>query len=681
LNNLNYKSVLGKDGLLERGLPGFKPRQVQLEMAEAVAGTLKNNRILVVEAATGTGKTFSYLVPALLSGKKIIISTGTKNLQDQLFHHDLPILRKLIKLPFKVALLKGRSNYLCKHRIELHNEEGGFLPKNVQSQLYRIKMWSGQTRQGDIAEIKNIAEKDTVWPLVTSNKDNCIGQDCEYFDDCFVMKARQRALKADIIVINHHLFFSDLALKESGFGELLPNADAIIFDEAHQLHDIASNFLGMRFGSRQLSDLMRDTETELVKKGHSHQEIMQDGDKIITAIGDMRLALGNDKTRKPWAQISNNPKLVEAIAVVKDHLASFCEKLKVVAPSAKGLASCWERAQDMQQGFQLVTGETPLGEIHWFETFARSFNIYLTPLNIAKRFGKYLYGFGGDEKSEDSEDRNEGDESNDVADQEPLPKKAWIFTSATLAVGEDFNFFCNRMGIKSESSQQMHLKTVFDYQKQAALYLPQNLPNPTEVNYIAEVVEAAIAVIEIAQGRTFFLFTSHNALQFAARILPKRIRYPILVQGTMPKLTLLQRFRELSSGGQGAVLLGTSSFWEGVDVKGEALSCVIIDKLPFASPYDPILQARINAMRKEGSAPFFDYQIPQAAIALKQGVGRLIRDVSDTGLLMLCDPRLRTKGYGKIFMNSLPDIPVVQSLLEVQEFFESIGSRHENFSD
>lgn len=637
--DLDALSVLGEDGLLQQHLSDFKPRQVQLDMAEAVTDSIHNNSVLVAEAATGTGKTFAYLIPAMLSGKKIIISTGTKNLQDQLFYKDLPLLLKLLKRPVQVALLKGRSNYLCKERIEQHHDEAASIPRDIASQVYRIKIWSSQTKQGDISELKHISEKDAVWPYVTSSKDNCLGKECSHYDNCFLVKARQRAQKADIIIVNHYLFFADLGLKDSGFGELLPDVDTVIFDEAHQLPEIATLFFGKRWSSRQLLELIRDSEIELFKNLKANRAIIDIGQTLIRLVSEMRLAFGREKTSKPWAQIANKRELRAVISNVLEQLTQYTQLLEGLAPTEKSLANCWKRALEILGQFNVATGETPDGEVHWYETFARSFAIHLTPLNIAKAFRPYL-----------EED-----------------KRGWIFTSATLAVSESFDFFRNRMGI--DAADCLQLPAVFDYKNKTSLYLPLNIPNPSDSRFLEAVVNAAIPIIEIAEGRTFFLFTSHAALQYAATVLQQRIAYPVLVQGSMPKQELLNDFRELGN----AVLLGTSSFWEGVDVKGEALSCVIIDKLPFASPYEPILQARINALRKEGKEPFFDYQIPQAVIALKQGVGRLIRDIQDSGLLMLCDPRIHTKHYGRIFIKSLPETPIIRTLVEVQDFFYRIN--------
>lgn len=637
-DQLSIKKILDTDGLLQQHLADFTPRHVQLDMANAVESAIDKQQAVLVEAATGTGKTFAYLIPALLSGKKIIISTGTKNLQDQLYEKDIPELLKLLKIPVQVALLKGRSNYLCHYRTLLHNDEPGFLSKEIVSQLYRVKLWLNQTKGGDVAELKMIPENAPVWPYVTSSKDNCIGQDCDYYSKCFLVKARQKALKAEIIVINHHLFFADLLLKDTGFGELLPGADAVIFDEAHQLPEIASHFFGNRFSSRQLLELNRDIQSELLKTANAHSEIFSVCDTLQSSILSMRQCLHHGQIKQPWQHVANKPALKQVITVITESLQVLAKKLEVIASSQKAIEVLWQRCEELLVSFTKLTGETPSNKIHWYETFAKSFVMHFTPLNIAEEFNTVL------QKSD----------------------LAWIFTSATMTTNNQFSFYQKRMGL--EDARCLQLDAVFDYQKQAALYLPQGLPEPRAIDYTDRVVEKAIPIINASEGRTFFLFTSHAALQKAARLLEHKIDYPLLIQGSMPKAALVNQFKVL----QNAVLLGTSSFWEGVDVKGDALSCVIIDKIPFASPQDPIMQARLQALRKAGLQPFNDYQIPLAVIALKQGIGRLIRDIDDKGLLMLCDPRLQQKNYGKIFLDSLPTMPVLKSVEEAAAFIKEL---------
>lgn len=627
LTELSSHAVLSENGLLQQSLPGCNYRPSQLQMAEAIENAIENKQKVLIEAATGTGKTFAYLIPAILAGKKILISTGTKNLQDQLFKKDIPELAKILKLPIKAALLKGRSNYLCKHRLEIHQYDNKFFSRELISELYRLNVWQNQTKQGDKAEINFIPENSEVWPLVTSTKDNCLGQECEHYKKCFLVQARKKAIEADIIVINHHLFFADLLVKEEGFGELLPEVDVVIFDEAHQLPEIASIFLGESFSARRIIDLAKDSISETINAGLKNSRTVVASEKLQKTLADMRLAFGTELTRKPWNQICHKKVLQDAIAEVKLNLAELYSALEAESPNHKGIAACYERSIELKNLFDRVTSVNSPNTIHWYETFPKTFVIHLTPLDIANDMLRIF--------------------SDNIA---------WIFTSATIAVKDSFEFYQKRMGLKASTTLQ--IESHYDFLNQAKLYLPAGLPEPSDPTYIKAITEKIIPVIEHYQGRTFFLFTSYAALNQAAEILKNRIDFPLLLQGQKPKQALLNDFIQLGN----AVLLGTSSFWEGVDVKGEALSCVIIDKLPFAAPNDPVLQARINAMRQQGEDPFYDFQLPQAVIALKQGVGRLIRDENDTGMIVLCDPRLTTKPYGKLFLESLPQMQRVEKL-------------------
>jgi ATP-dependent DNA helicase DinG len=637
----SINEILGPAGPLSRHLSGFAPRAQQQAMAETVAQVLARDGLLIAEAGTGTGKTFAYLVPALLysytQGKKVMISTGTKNLQDQLFHRDLPLLREALGIPVSVALLKGRANYLCPHRLALL--EGRQLRAEQQDQLARIRTWLGRTERGDIAELTAVSEDAPIWPLVTSTTDNCLGSECPVFSDCFVNKARKDAQAAEVLVVNHHLFFADLALRDEGFGEVLPGVNAFIFDEAHQLPEVASNFFGVNLSGRQLLELGRDTLVELHAEAPDVDSVETGITKLEKAVRDFRLALGIDNQRAPWTNVSDDQALNNAADDLVAALSRLDEELEGLAERGKGLERCWRRCLELQARLaQFLDGmeedEGP-GHIQWFETHSRGFVVHMTPLHVSDTFRNYI-------------DQRRG---------------AWVFTSATLAVADSFQHFARELGI--EDAQAERWDSPFDFAHQALLYVPTELPQPNTPSYTPAVIEAALPVIRASGGRTFFLTTSYRALHQVAEQLAEHIDYPLLVQGSLPRGELLQRFRELGN----AVLVGTSSFWEGVDVRGEALSCVIIDKLPFSSPGDPVLQARLDAMRSQGLNPFFDYQIPQAVITLKQGVGRLIRDVSDRGVLMICDPRLFGKGYGRTFRNSLPPMPVSRDLADVQAFF------------
>ncbi len=627
--------LLGPEGPLASRIAGFAPRTAQRQMAEAVAQALAGGDTLITEAGTGTGKTYAYLVPALLAGKKIIISTGTKTLQDQLFHRDLPLVRDALGAPVAVALLKGRANYLCLHRLALSESEGRFYTRAEIQQLVEIRAWAERTVSGDIAELTGIPEDAPIWPHVTSTTDNCLGAECPSYGDCHVLKARRAAQQVDVLVINHHLLFADMALREEGFGELLPGADALILDEAHQLPDTAANFFGLSLSSRQLLELARDSTGEHIKEAGDMPELSVAAQRLEKATRDLRLAFGTDARRAAWNEVVGNPEVGAALQHLQVQLDYIARLLEPAAVRSKGLENCWKRSLDLQERLARLSGAVPDDYIHWFETYTRAFTINLTPLDIADTFHNHVHA----------------------------KKRAWIFTSATLTVGASFAHFAARMGLSDTNAQRW--ESPFDFARLALLYTPPNMSDPAEQNYPAAVIQAALPVLEASGGRAFLLFTSHRALQQAAAELQDKIVYPLLVQGTAPRRELLERFRKLGN----AVLLGTNSFWEGVDVRGPALSCVIIDKLPFASPGDPLLQARIEALRARGANPFADFQLPHAVIALKQGVGRLIRDVQDRGVLMLCDPRLLSKSYGRVFLDSLPPMMRTRKLEDVQRFF------------
>ena len=634
-------TVLGPAGLLAQHITGFIPRTSQLTMAIAIEKAVAGQQTVIIEAGTGTGKTFAYLTPALLSGQKIIISTGTKNLQDQLFHHDLPIIRKALGIHFKAALLKGRSNYLCRYRLQNAYQDSHFLSGQFTHALQQVSQWATETLDGDITTFEHVSEASNVWALVTSTADNCLGQECAYYSDCFLIKARRLAQEADIVVVNHHLFFADMVLREEGFGEVLPDVQAVIFDEAHQLMEIASHYFGSTLSSRQLLELARDIESEYVRSASDMGTLTEGTAALTRAVAEMRLALGREQQREPWFKIESRPALKAIITVISQQLSMLESCLQIAAERSKGLENCWRRCVALVERFKRLTAAAPEHYIHWYETFTHAFTITHTPLNVAEQFQEAM----------------------------AINPKSWIFTSATLAISHDFTHF--QAGLGLEEAPCLQLESPFDYSRQSLLYLPPYLPEPQDSSYLSKVIEAAVPVIEAAEGRTFFLFTSHRALLQVAEVISLYINYPVLVQGSMPRMRLLQRFKESGN----AVLLGTSSFWEGVDVRGDALSCVIIDKLPFSMPEDPLTKARIQLLRKQGKDAFFEYQLPQAVIALKQGAGRLIRDQMDRGVLMLCDPRLLTRPYGKTFLASLPPIPVTTSINDVQRFF-----LHENIS-
>ena len=616
--------------------PGFAPRLQQQQMAAAVDAILQDGGTLIVEAGTGIGKTYAYLIPALRSGARVIISTGTRHLQDQLYHRDLPVVRQALRSPVKIALLKGRSNYLCRYRLRLTATDGRLPSLEQVAELRRISAWAKRTCHGDIAEVTDVPENSSIWPHVTSTVDNCLGSDCPDFDDCFFAKARRDAQQAELLVINHHLFFADMAIRETGFAELLPGAEAIILDEAHLLPEVAGFFFGKSLSSWQLLDLARDTMVEQARDAPDFPDLRDRAAVLDTAAAVMREALGLADRRAQWRDVAEQPSVLNAVANLALTLNALQKALQVAAQRGKGLESCSRRCEDFVQRWNLLA-EAPCApeQVHWFETRGRGFVLTATPLDVAPTFQERMAAQPG----------------------------AWIFTSATLAVGSSFDHFAARLGLTDYMA--LRLDSPFDFARNALLYHPPELPDPAASHYTTALLAAILPVLNASQGRAFLLFTSYRALREAEAWLAGRLSYPLLAQGALPKAALLKRFRELGN----AVLLGTASFWEGVDVRGEALSCVIIDRLPFTAPNDPVLQARIDSLRQRGENPFMTYQLPQAVITLKQGAGRLIRDVSDRGVLVLGDPRLLSKSYGQTFLDSLPPMPRTRQLERVQAFF------------
>jgi ATP-dependent DNA helicase DinG len=628
-------SIFGPGGLLEEHLQGFRPRPAQLAMAQAVQQAIASKSSLIAEAGTGTGKTFAYLIPAIISGKRVIVSTGTKNLQDQLFGKDLKLVRDALAVPFHAALLKGRSNYLCLYRLE--NSQGfrtGHSRQDIAA-LESIKRWAKNTETGDIAEVVDVSESSPLWPHVTSTVDNCLGQECPNLAECLLVKARRNAQDAEVLVINHHLLWADWALKNDGFGELLPDPEVIVVDEAHQFAETAAQFLGLSIGSRQLNELANDIVMEQLKDARDQPELATEAEKLENAVADLRLAFGVDGRRDAWSVVEHEEEVVKQMDRVTFQLSVLAEMLKQASVRGKGLESCWKRSLESLSSLAEFLEKSQSNSVRWFETYKRSFTLNRTPLEISNEFAKLHHNSDA----------------------------AWVFTSATLSVAQDFQHFSASLGLTGATAESW--ESPFDYRNQSMLYVPVDMPEPSDRNYVTAVVNAAVPVLKASRGRAFMLFTSHHALQTAATLLPEAIDFPLFIQGSQPKAALLEAFKQAGNG----VLLGTASFWEGVDVRGEALSCVIIDKLPFASPGDPVLSARLEAIKKQGHSPFGSYQLPAAVIALKQGAGRLIRSSDDRGVLMLCDPRLLSKPYGKVFLNSLPPMKRTRMLNRVEEFF------------
>ncbi|BBL75227.1 ATP-dependent DNA helicase [Methylomagnum ishizawai] len=636
-------TLFGPDGLLMRRLQGFESRPAQLEMAEAVAATLERGGNLVAEAGTGTGKTLAYLIPVLLSGKKVIVSTATKTLQDQLYRKDLPLVRHALGLPFQAVLLKGRANYLCIYRLQTTlGFKSGYSPTDAAT-LEAIRRWAKHTQTGDIAEAVDVPESSPLWAAATSTVDNCLGSECPQYAECHLVKARRAALEADVVVVNHHLLWADWTLRNDGFGELLPNVQAIVVDEAHQFLESSTQFLGLSVTSRQFTELADDITAEWVKDARDVPELQDEADWLHRQTEDLRLALGVETTRREaWHRVADDPLVKEIIGGLFVQLGRLVELLKPLAVRGKGLESCYKRCFEIGSrlyAFLDDNEDTDIGDtVRWFETRKRAFSLNRTPLTVANEFGKFRQH----------------------------SQAAWVFASATLTVGGDFGHFINQCGLQEAECKAWD--SPFDYQRQSLLYLPPGLPDPGTQGYTQAVVGAAVPVLRASRGRAFLLFTSHQALLEAAKLLPEHLDYPLFIQGSQPKSTLLEAFKRAGNG----VLLGTASFWEGVDVQGPALSCVIIDKLPFASPGDPVLGARLESLKKTGVNPFMSYQLPTAILALKQGVGRLIRNQTDRGVLVLCDPRLVGRSYGDSFLDSLPDMPRSRALADVERFFAQI---------
>lgn len=630
----DIEQLFAEGGLLSNHVEGYSARTQQIEMAEKVSEALANNEVLIAEAGTGTGKTFAYLAPAMLSGQKVFISTGTKNLQDQLFKKDLPKLREVLSVPIKAALLKGRSNYLCHHRLALAESEPSAIYQ--QHTLQTLREWMGKTSSGDLSETDLLEEQSPLWPKVTSTIDNCLGQQCPDYDDCFIVEARRKAQEADIVIINHHLLMSDMALKASGQGEVLPDADAFIIDEAHQLPAIASQFLGHRVSSHQIQELSRDSIREMELDATDMEDIRQSAEKVDNRLHQFKLTLGDKEQRLPWYQVvQQQTSTQDALDSLIMAIEKLEQSLEPASERGRGLEQCYQRCQEIIKKLNVFSdNETDDNLILWLDVRGASFILHATPQEISQHFQQW------------------------IADK----PSAWVFTSATLTVAGKFNNFIQQLGIDDPVTESW--QSPFDYASQSLLYMPSIPVEPSNNSYNSHIANTAKAVIEYSQGRIFLLFTSYRALHEVADAL-QDMEYPILVQGAGAKSQLLAEFREHGN----AVLLGTNSFWEGVDVRGEALSCVLIDKIPFASPGDPVLEARINHLRERGGNPFRSIQIPSAVIQLKQGIGRLIRDKRDYGVLVLCDPRFLSKPYGKVFMRSLPPMPITQQLEDVAEFF------------
>ncbi|MGF6921409.1 ATP-dependent DNA helicase [Paraburkholderia sp. 40] len=699
--------IFADNGLLARQIDGYRPRASQIEMARAVAAAMEasgrampgpamfetqkrparrlqqtgaeavsestasnaqadgvdgGENTLIVEAGTGTGKTYAYLVPAMLWGGKVIVSTGTKHLQDQLFQRDIPTVRDALAVPVSVAMLKGRANYLCHYYLQRTADNGRLPSRQETSYLQDIVRFAKITRTGDKAELASVPETAQVWSMVTSTRDNCLGQECPHYKDCFVMQARREAQQADIVVVNHHLFFADIMLRDTGMAELLPTANTVIFDEAHQLPETATLFFGETLSTAQFLELARDSVAEGL--GHARDAIdwVKLGATLERAARDVRLAFKEDSVRLSIGQLPDDHPLFAALETLEAELDALASALAGQAERAESLGACLRRARELQdvlsgwttpptsaerdavatrEGDASAERADPNEKVRWIEVFSHTVQLHETPLSVAPIFAKQRAG---------------------------VPR-AWIFTSATLSVRGDFTHYAAQMGLNSKRS--MTLPSPFDYPSQGLLYVPRNLPQPSSPMFTDAVFDAALPAIEASGGGVFMLCTTLRAVDRISAKLRDAIEsrgwdYPLLVQGDASRTELLDRFRAYGN----AILVGSQSFWEGVDVRGDALSLVVIDKLPFAPPDDPVLAARLDALTKKGLSPFAVHQLPQAVITLKQGAGRLIRAETDRGVLMICDTRLVDKPYGRRIWQGLPPFKRTREIDVVREFFE-----------
>jgi ATP-dependent DNA helicase DinG len=634
---LPIDNYFSSEGELAKKIKGFKHRPQQVTMANAVHQAIQDSSTLVVEAGTGVGKTFAYLIPAMLSGKKVVVSTGTRHLQDQLFYTDLPLLQHAASLSVNASILKGRSNYLCKYRFERFEHDLGDHPR-LGNAYREVKDWSVVTKTGDVAEVNELSEQSEIWPHVTSTRDNCLGGECPDYNKCHVLKARKRAQESDLVVINHHLLCADLVLKGEGFGELLPSADVFVLDEAHQLTDVLPNFFGSNLSSRQLQDLVADISKECSKLSSNITSISKSYYAVLDVVEKFYSSVAQKmkEQRELWRDVIGDKtvhaayeKLASALLVLEDQLAA-------IGGETPGLAQSYKRVSEINgllDDFKGVDNKF----VQWIEIGRRRFRLGSVPLNIAIPYQKAIQEY----------------------------KCAWIYTSATLTAKQSFSHFTEQLGL--DNAECVMCDSPYDYAGQSRLYLPSIKLQPNEQGYTEEVVKRSIPLLKASRGNAFMLFTSHKALNQAAELM-KDSAFTILVQGAAAKRELLKQFQETKN----CVLLGTQSFWEGVDVKGQSLRLVIIDKLPFVSPADPLVRARSKALEEAGENSFMVYQIPQAILNLKQGVGRLIRGEQDCGVVVLMDPRLKSKAYGKSFLNSLPPMTISEDELQIKQFLDII---------
>lgn len=639
MGEITLKDVFGDGGLLAKAVSNYAPRDGQLDFAERVLKAVGEASSLIVEAGTGTGKTYAYLIPAILSGKKTIVSTGTKTLQDQLFYKDTRLLKKLLKPNLSVAMLKGRANYICLHQLHVDEENVQLQSKTLAHEFSLIKEQLPQVTYGEINEFSDISEDSLIWREVTSTNDSCLGRECEFYEKCYLTKARKRALESDLTIINHHLFFADGQLKDEGFAEILPNAEVVIFDEAHQLVEVGSHFFGGRLSSRAISLLCYQLYNEIKSLAKDDKQLVERVDSVLDAKDKLLFQFEQPNARLAWVEFKHKETLTEAFEVFYQAMCELQAYLAEVKVRSKVFVLVYERLTTHLATLKQFCSEKQ-GYAYWAEVYKKSFVFNITPLAIQDEFSSVL--------------------QDDCS---------YIYTSATLSVGKKTDFFQQALGLSAVST--LLLESPFDYLKQALFYMPRGLPKPNVKGYTEKLVGELLPIIEHLVGRTFLLFTSFKALMEAKAYLIEHSELPLLVQGEKPKLELIDIFKQRPE----SILLGTQSFWEGVDVKGQALSCVVIDKLPFESPSCPVLRAKCEAIRRLGGHPFNDHQLPHAVINLKQGIGRLIRDIDDQGLMVVADPRLSEKSYGELFFASLPLLNKTRDRQSVLEFIDEFASQ------
>lgn len=649
--------AFASDGVLSRMVLQFRPRPGQVEMARAIAQTIEAGGVLVVEAGTGVGKTFSYLVPALLSGARVLLSTATKTLQDQLFGRDLPQLVKALGLPVRSALLKGRGSYLCLHRMELARQDPVLDDRIMTRTLAKIEQWSLTTRTGDLAELTGLDERSPVLPHVTSSRENCLGAQCPKFRACHVNQARREALAADVVVINHHLFFADLAVRESGMAELLPTVQTVIFDEAHQLNETGLQFLGRQLSTGQVIDFARDLLAVGLQQARGLLEWQPLASQLERAARDLRMLVGRmpGATRLRWSDSApehvSAPAWQEALSTLHDACESVREALDRVRELGPDFERLIERGSGLEQLAQFFQHERDPASVRWLDVGAH-LRLIESPLDIAQAVQEKLL----------KSDRDGGDH------------RSWIFTSATLGDEATLRWFTEPCGLGD--ARILRVDSPFDYQHQAALYVPRDLPRPADPGHGALVADLVARLVRILGGRTLVLTTTLKALRTISESLLRQFEgspdIEVLVQGQGPKRELMERLRGAADhGGPGCVLVASASFWEGIDIPGDALQMVVIDKLPFPPPNDPLVEARAARLEAAGRSPFNEYFIPETAVALKQGAGRLVRRESDRGVLVLCDTRLTSMGYGRRLLAALPSMRLVTNEPELQELLQS----------